>query len=677
MHKKLNQILTSDFFLIYVGSVIFLLSILLRSTLDIGGDTGVYIDLGKKISNGGRYYYDFFESNFPLSFYFYALQYQLASLLNLNQIILSEVVINLLALLSIFYSAKILRNTTINQNKAHYNLIVISYLCGFFLRPEALQIGEFGTKTSLLLIVLYPYISFSFERLKSLTKSEMICRGLLMGLMPCIKPHYLLLIAPIEIYRFFQKRSLSFFYELDKLTFCFIGSLCLFLMLKFTPEYFEFIVPMWPKIYLAYDNYAVFLENVWRHIAARVTILGFIFLMFSRLKFEFNDKILALLFMGASLLIVAENIGTVDQVVIFYAIITICFSKFIFDLLSSKEFSIVNNRFIIISLIFIPIFDLEILPASIFSLGGFINIWWMILPIYPFLLLRGLDKFKRNELFSIKKVIIAIISYFTALICAILILKEVGGWAYISFNLSLLFIVLFLFEKRFYSKFYSVFSPLFVFVVTASISCFLYAYVNSFVATVKHDSSLTYPNKFSDFVAHYSKIHAPEKGDSSMMSSSWIAHKFPLMNYLEQNNYQKYYLLGLQADIGKVGSNVMFPIADLDKVLTLSYLFDDAIKQLKDPRIKIIFINNTPKYLNKVHRCLISNLEYYFLDPEFKKLFLQNFHFENRVIIQRPIKSVKKIRFITGEEKSIFDQIKPSKERVSHDFEVYVRNEKK
>ena len=143
------------------------------------------------MAQGGRYYYDFFESNFPLSFYFYALQYKISVLLGISPIIMSEIVINSLALLSILWSAQILKRSTISDNSAHFNLIIISFFLSFFLRANAIQLGEFGTKTSLLLICLYPYISFSFERKVAFEKSELIGRGILMGLMPCIKPHYL------------------------------------------------------------------------------------------------------------------------------------------------------------------------------------------------------------------------------------------------------------------------------------------------------------------------------------------------------------------------------------------------------------------------------------------------------------------------------------------------------
>ena len=230
MQEKIIKIIGSDLFLLSSCAAIFLLSIFLRSTIDIGADTGIYISLGKKIFDGGKYYYDFFESNFPISFYLYALEYQLSSLLYISPIILSEIVINLLALLSIFWSAKILKNTTIYENKVHYNSLIIAYCLTFFLRHPALNIGEFGTKTSLLLIGLYPYISYSFTRRAEFAMRDMICRGCLMGFIPMIKPHYLVFIIFIEFYKFFQTKSLKFLAELDKLIACVIGVIYLFLM---------------------------------------------------------------------------------------------------------------------------------------------------------------------------------------------------------------------------------------------------------------------------------------------------------------------------------------------------------------------------------------------------------------------------------------------------------------
>jgi hypothetical protein len=646
----------SEVFLNLSCLVIFLLSIFLRSLIDIGADTGIYLSLAKKISQGGKYYYDFFESNFPLSFYFYYLQFEIAQIFHLSPIILSEIVINFLALGSIFCSAKILKKTTIIDNQAHYHLMIVSFFLSFFLRPYALQIGEFGTKTSLLLIALYPYLAFSFERKIALSRVELFWRGCLMGLIPCIKPHYLVLILFIELKCFFQKKSES---HLDKFVMILIGSIYLFWMLKVTPEFFEFIVPMWPKIYAAYDQSDIFIQNIWRHFGARITVFAFIFLIFSRLKADQNDKILGLLFLGSSTLILLENIGTIDQITVFYAAATICFCKFIFDLVASQKIKLSNNKFVIGCLAFVPIFDLDMLPNIVFGVDGIINFWWVLALFYPFFLFKD----------SWKKSLFLTFSVFLMLILAAISAKLWGGFAYVTISLGSLFLTLFFIEKKSSQEFF----PLSVFVICATISCLFYAYVAS-ISEVYFGSRNTLPNKISDMVANYSKQYAPEKTDGILMISIWNYYQFPLINYLEKENYQKYHIASIESSSGFGGNYKMFKTDDLDRVFTLFYLFEDIKNQVKNPKVKVIFVNNSPKVLIKKDRCLIGSLEYYFLDPDFKRSFFKNFHFKNRVIDIRKIKKSKRA-FLT-KEKSKFDQIKPASEIIENDFEVYVRNEK-
>lgn len=676
MPEKIIKIFGSRFFLLTSCVIFFLLSIFFRSIIDIGADTGIYLHLGKKIAQGKKYYYDFFESNFPISFYLYALEYQISQLVRINPIILSEIVINLLALSSIFWSAKILQSSTIFEKKAHYNLIIVGFFLGFFLRPNALQVGEFGTKTSLLLLLLYPYISYSFERKIALTRKDLTYRGLLMGLIPCIKPHYLIFIIFIELHKFYQKKSFRFLIEFDKLVMYLIGALYLFLMIKFTPEFFEFIVPMWPKIYSAYDNIDIFFENSWRHIAARIAPFLFIFLIFSRLRFGANDKILALFFVAASLLMIMENVGTIDQIVIFDAIITICVLKILFDLFDSKLILFSENKFIILGLIFVPIFDIEIMPASVFGLGGFVNIWLLLALIYPFFLAKKLTLQQRKKYFSVKNISVFLATYLALVSSLILLLRHFDGWVYLAISMPVLFGVLFFFEKKIYSKFYSQLSPFSVFVVIAAVSCLLYSYIFGVIRVFTHDDEFTSPNKISDFVTYYSQVYAPKKDEGFTMVSIWIAHQFPTLDYLEKEIDGKFYIAALQANQASVGSRKMFAIDDSDRVFVNSYLFDDVKNQLKNPHIKGMFFNESPNILNKKNRCLISTLEYYFSDPEFKKIFLENFHFENHVIISKKVVPLKKIKFITSEKENIFDQVKPTTNKILHDFEVYVRNEK-
>jgi hypothetical protein len=675
--NKVKKFLESQSFLLVFCTLVFALSIFLRSTIDIGSDSGAYLDLGKKVADGGRYYRDFFESNFPLSFWLYAFEYKASSLFYVNSIILAEIIINLLALLSIFWSGKILQVSEISKNPAHFNLVLLSFFVGFFLRPNAIQNGEFGTKTSLLLILLYPYIAYSFERKIVLTKKDFIARGSLMGLIPCLKPHYLIFIIFAEILQFFwQKKSPKFFLQIDKLLMLFIGGIYLNLMIKFTPEFFEFIVVMWPKTYGPYDNIKVFFDNLFTHLAARILPYSFIFLVFSRLKFGRDDQVLLAFFLASALVCILESIGSIDQVAVFYAISTLCFFKIGFDLFCSKKIIFSENKFIICALLFLPPFDLDVLPVMIFGLGGFINMFWILALTYPFIFAKKLDEFERKKFFSKKRIFLFFLCYFLLAAIAVAVLKYLGGWPLIAYDLFLLFIALFFFELRIFSRVSQVFSPFFVFVIFTSVSTLLYAYVGSVVDAVTRSQTWTHPNKFSDAYIYYAKNYAPKKDDGILMVSTLIADQFPMLNYLEKTNYQKPHLTTINASAAAISQQWLFPSSDRGAFFVNDYLFEDLRLQIKNPRVKIVIFNKIKSALDTGNSCLVSHLEYYLRDRDFRDYFLQNFRFENEVKIYQERKNPVKNELFNNEKKDIFDSLPPSTKTILYDFEFYVRKEK-
>ena len=675
--NKIKKFLASPSFLFISCALVFLLSIFFRSQIDIGSDTGAYLDLGRKFANDGKYYRDLFESNFPLSFWFYTLEHQASKLLEVNMIILSEIIINLLALLSIFCAGKILQGSKIAQNSAQFNLILLSFFIGFFLRPNALQIGEFGTKTSLLLILLYPYIAYSFERKTVLTKKDLIARGSLMGLIPCLKPHYLLFVIFAEICQFFwQKKSPKFFLQIDKLLMLFIGGIYLNLMVKFTPEFFEFIVVMWPKTYAPYNSIKVFFDNSFVHLAARILPFSFIFLTFSRLKFGRDDQVLLAFFVASALICVLESIGSIDQIVVLYAVSTLCFFKIGFDLFCSRKIIFSENKFIICGLLFLPPFDLEVLPAAIFGLGGFINMFWILALIYPFVFAKKLPADERKKFFAKKRIFLFLLCYSLLAIIAAATLKYLGGWSLIAYDLLLIFVAVFLFESKVFSCVSRVFSPFFIFVIFTSISTLLYAYVGGVVDAVKHNQIWTYPNKFSDAYFYYAKSYAPKEDDGVLMASTLIAHQFPMLNYLEKTNYQKPHLTTINASATGIGQKWLFSSSDREVFFVNDYFFEDLRLQIKNPRIKIVIFNKIKEALDTGNSCLIGHLEYYFRDRDFRNYFLQNFRFENEVKIYQERKNPLKNELFNKEKKDIFDSLPPSTKTILHDFEFYVRKEK-
>jgi hypothetical protein len=185
----------------------------------------------------------------------------------------------------------------------------------------------------------------------------------------------------------------------------------------------------------------------------------------------------------------------------------------------------------------------------------------------------------------------------------------------------------------------------------------------------------TFPNKLSDKFAYYSALYAPKKEDGFLVFSDLIVHQFPILNYLDKENYHTNHIVMLTAQHGFLSNSTAFPQnKDREAIFTLSYIFEDLKKQLRNKNIKILFINNGNKPFERKDRCLIGFLEYYFSDPEFRKIFFENFRFENRILTNVTLKNpLKRIITVNKEEKNIFDQVAPTKEIIRYDFEVYVR----
>ena len=103
----------------------------------------------------------------------------------------------------------------------------------------------------------------------------------------------------------------------------------------------------------------------------------------------------------------------------------------------------------------------------------------------------------------------------------------------------------------------------------------------------------------------------------------------------------------------------MFDIKDKSNAFTFSYLIDDIKNQLRNKKNKIIFVDLGLDDVGdeKFSRCHIGFLEYYFLDPEFKKIFFENFKYADHFQVHGKRTSIKKSNHLI----------------ITSNFEVYVR----
>ena len=646
-----RKIFSAKLFLPATCSIIFLLSIFLRSTIDIGADTAFYLDLGQRIAAGKKYYYDFFESNFPLSFYFYALQYRLAVLSGISPIIMSEIFVNVLGVLSLLASAKILQRSNLyHKQRNAYNIIIIGFCAAFFWRIVAIQIGEFGTKTSFFLIIAFPYIAYSFLDNKTLATRSLICRGVLMGLMPCLKPHYIILVIFIESYKFWQKKLPQFFLEIDKLVFLMVMALYLNFLIIVTPEFLEFMVPMWSEFYHDYADANTFMRNCVKHFSNKFLLFSLISPMFWRVKILAEDKILLIVFFAVATLVTLENIGTIDQETIFFGLASTCLFKFAYDFFSSKYFSFAQNKLAILIFIFIPIFDIENFYLTFFSL---LNVWFFVIAALFF-------HYFKQQVFD--KKIVALYLFLTAISIYAKLFE--GSVTVVLVNILSFIIFLHIFEKK-YNKLHNKFSPILVIIVTGVVTYFAYSYIATLRTTFLTKEVSSSPTKITDDFVGTIKAYAPKADDGYLVFSGTITSQFPLMTYLQnQNNYKYAVVMALDEKnfSAKRKTRTMFSLKPR-RVFVFGYLLDDLKKQMHNANTKIIFADQNESAVGLEHRCSIHPLEYYLQDSAFRKIFLQNFRFQGRITEYK--KSSEKL--LNSFDESV------EKLEIMHDYEIYVR----
>ncbi len=654
--SKVDEFLGSKNFCLWSVSIIFLLSIFLRSRVDIGYDSGFYIEIAAKIAQGGRYYYDFFESNFPLSFFIHLIPYYISQFIGFSQIIIADYFINFLGIVSIVSSSYILKKSDLS--KTHQNLIISSFALGFFLRVETLAYNEFLTKTSFYLALAFPYIAYSFARKIPLNNKDKIWRGILAGLIPCLKPHYIILPIIIEVSRFWQNKSTKFFLELDKLIMLLVGCAYLVFMIKFTPEFFEYMVPMWSSVYQAYesDNFIYYLSY---NIFAKIIILG-IFLAFLKQKFSSQDKILFLVGLASGIILLLEGLISEDRGACFFGIATAVFVKFFYDFIKSQKNNLTTNDVFLLAGLLV----LSFLDEDIETMRSLIFFWVIIIPIASFCLYKKLQKdfpeFRKK--YSITSLLIAS-STFIAVALVGIVLAEQKSRIFNLMSVLIFFLFLFLYEK-YYQKYYQKFSSFFIFVQSSLAASLLSFYI--FTISDSYQGNVFYksPNFFSESLIEYSKAHLKEKDEQVLIFSYHIFDRMPMANFLGNGKSDE-----------TIRTMFLFDKISQKKSeeanFTINYMMNNLKNRMSDKNTKILFINNLT-YLMRKDRCIIEFLEYYFQDLEFRKIFLENYEYAGRIFAATDLKEIPQIEFLS-KEKDSFDNIKLSKQEPLYDFEIYTR----
>jgi hypothetical protein len=634
--KKFDEFLGSKFFCLWSIFIILLLSIFLRSRLDIGYNSAYYIDIADKISTGGKYYYNFFTNSSPLIFFIHLIPNFIAKLTGFSPIIVADYFVNILAITSLFFSARILEKSYLTQ--VHQNLIIASFAVGFFLRIGALEHAEFLTEDSFFLILSFPYICYSFARNAALSKKEMLCCGILAGLMPCLKLHYIILPIVMESSKFWQVKSSKFFLELDKLVMTLIALGYLVFVIKFMPEFLE---------HISFFQTGNFIYQIYPKI-----ILLAVFLSFLRMKFSAEDRILFLLALANTVILILETLQNVENETCFLALTTPLLLKIFYDFVKSKSVDFSDKKFLLASLLLLSFIDRNFdLTRSI------IFLWIFIIPTISIFFFR---KLHRDFPKSIKQIFPAIVAFILLAILGITYLKNLEIFTLLSLVIFFLFPILY---EKYHQKFYQKSSSFLIFIQFFLVANLLSFYINSFVVTYQREKPYQSPNYLTDSIIEYSNSYLQNNNQVVVFSYSLLEEE-PVIHFVNGQN-EKYIRTSFLFD------SINQKTSDS---LMLNQILQNLKNKISDKNTQILFINNSQYALHRKDRCIIGFLEYYFKDAEFREIFLENYQYSGRIFLAKEITGSSEIEFFS-KEKDEFDRLNLSKTEPIFDFEIYTRKD--
>lgn len=158
----LNRLLSFKSLPAFTLSSIFLLSIFIRSTRDIGYNSGYLLHLIAENSGQG------------IAYQITKLPVWLAKFFDVSPIIIADFFVNLLGILSIYTSFIILKKSAISQNIKLLNLLITSFAAAFFLRVFTLQFNDFVTGYSYFLAAFLPFYAYLFAKFSTKITSTII-----------------------------------------------------------------------------------------------------------------------------------------------------------------------------------------------------------------------------------------------------------------------------------------------------------------------------------------------------------------------------------------------------------------------------------------------------------------------------------------------------------------------
>ncbi len=649
-----SRFISSKEFLYISCTLVIAVAVFLGSVRDLGHDSALYIEIAQKMLRGGKYYYDFYENNLPLSFLFTIIPVSVANFFHISPIVVLEIFIYLVGIFTIYFSARILQRSSLSQDRTAFNLLVIAVAVGFFWRVFTSAFNEIGTKSTYLLACAFPYVFYHLIKNSDLKKSDHIIIGFLAAILCCLKPNYAILPILFELRKVYKNKSLKSAFCLRNYTTLVVLASYFLLLLCCFPEFLQFSSQFRYGYFSATScNLAIiFTEDL-------MPLLLLSSLCFFLIKKDDFIPTFLLATISIGLVVLSEFIGGYDQRFAVYSLSLPLVFVLLLKLQRSQLIDWKNNWLLLLLILIIPQFEQDFFTKVILNLCAF---WWVATLIlsrkWQKISVKNLGKFWSllSNFFLPRNLFSAFcFSVLTATSIYLVTNHKLNGIAIVSSAIILILLV------NFYQKLYCQFidqkklslaSLAMIFLV---ISYMINIYSSSIIGK---NENYTSPNFANDKVSEIIRNNAAA-ADDEIVSIAWIIPEtYPVMTYAKKINPLP---------------NSQFPalflkIGNRDVTTeSQSYLLSRLREQMANPQNKLIFVNGY--YLNDYNKCNITFLEYYFRDQEFRKIFLKNYVFLNRVITTKNQDRT----FVFFKDQEPKNDPTAGIDLIERDIEVYVR----
>lgn len=607
----LSKILENKNSLSFLCFALLILSIVIRSSKDIGSNSAIYIEIFNRFIQGESFN-NLVGNSLPLFIALSIIPANLSKIFDLSQIVTWQIFFNLLAILPAYLCHRILIRTNFSKKKIKYLSLLATFILLF--PPNLILENEILVKSSYLQYLILPLVYY--QLIRELDKTDHIVTAILQALAIYINPINLLIVICLEI---------SHINKNFKASILRMGLVIFVISLIQTLSTIIFLSN--PNI-INQGNYII-KYNIYESF--KLTIYPVILLMLIFSKEIMEDKLLKLIILSATILAI-QSILDNQFLVIYHSfcliLVTILFSKIY------RKINWNSHGFIIAVILIINVANHQ--EVFEFMIDA-VLFWWLFAIILATNHQEKTKAVKRlTTIFLPKKPL-----EYLNLIMLTLITIWLSLFSFLSEFLWLFCATMFAILINFHQnkKRLGMASTITFFVI------FSY-FVSMALNSVFHSSKYPVRSQIYKLVEYYT-----QKTEQVAIISALASDIYPITSYLNQK------------------SNFVNFKADLRNNKDLDYL----TTKIKDSKTKLILVQNLP-IINDTD-CEISLIENFFKDKNFKTIFTKDFRYLTRITNQENKRTKVVFFKDNFQEQLLNSNPKlfSNDEVILDDFEVYIR----